>query len=385
MASSASAALALLHQQLLAGTPFELMLTDWCMPEMDGGMLLDAIAAVPEFNPLAIIVLSSAGMSARPEVTERAPILLKPVRQSELHNLIAQCIAGDLVQHLVSLEQPRVESSFSKLSGRILLAEDNPVNQEVATAMLQGMGLSLMIVNNGQEALTQLAQEHFDLVLMDCQMPVMDGFEATANIRQREVENSWPAMPIIALTANAISGDREFCLVQGMSDYLSKPFAQGQLHEVLVRWLPKRSASATITTLNSSLSATTSKVKSPVRENSVEVEIDQQIIRQLRELREGLLTRIIELFRSSSPALIAQLQEAVTEQNGDKLYKTAHNFKNSAANLGLIALAAACRECESKARQGDLYEAPQQLASIRALYELSLQALVELELREQSV
>lgn len=390
MASSASEALVLLRQHAQAGTPFGLMLTDWCMPEMDGGQLLDALAADARFNSLAIIVLSSAGMAARPEVVVRAPLLLKPVRQSELHNLIAQVIAGDLTRKFHTIEPVAKDAAHTALMGRVLLAEDNPVNQEVASAMLQRMGLGMTIANNGREAFDLVQLESFDLVLMDCQMPIMDGFEATASIRQREAELGLPAIPIIALTANAISGDREHCLSLGMDDYLSKPFSQEQLHEVLARWLPVRPAQVT-----APLSVTPAVVINPGMQPSKSVpvsnlpvlnspvEIDPQVILQLRELREGLLLRIIELFRSSSPALINQLQTAVAQGNADMLYKTAHNFKNSAANLGLIELAAACRDCESKARQGNLEQAEQQMQSIQTLYGLSLQGLVELERREQ--
>jgi hypothetical protein len=268
-----------------------------------------------------------------------------------------------------------------------LLAEDNLVNQEVARAMLQGIGVSMKIASNGQEAIDLLPLETFDLVLMDCQMPIMDGFEATASIRQREASLGLPAMPIIALTANAISGDREHCLAQGMDDYLSKPFSQAQLYEVLARWLPQRPPQ-----IQQHMSAPEPQVSAinPVGKRvplvpatAAPVEIDQQVIAQLRELREGLLQRIIELFRSSSPALLAQLETAVAERDSDLLYKTAHNFKNSAANLGLVELAAACRECEAKARHGNIEQAERQLHNIQTLYGLSQQALVELERGEQ--
>ncbi len=380
MAASAPEALALLQQHALDGTPFELMLTDWCMPEMDGGQLLDAIAADARFNHLAVIVLSSAGMAARPEVSERAPILLKPVRQSELHNLIAQIIAGDLTRKFSKPEPVSgVRPIANKLAGRVLLAEDNPVNQEVANAMLQRVGVSLKIVNNGQEAVDSLQVEQFDVVLMDCQMPIMDGFEATASIRQREATQGLPSVPIIALTANAISGDREHCLAQGMDDYLSKPFSQEQLHELLARWLPKRKVQ-----VEQPESVVSTTPVAPIPSISAPVEIDQQVIRQLRELREGLLPRIIGLFRSSSPPLLAQLELAVAQRDAELLYKTAHNFKNSAANLGLLELASACRGCEAQARQGNLENAEQQLQSIQILYGLSLQGLAELERGEQS-
>lgn len=388
MATSAPEALRLLQQQALAGTPFELMLTDWCMPEMDGGQLLDAIAADARFNSMAVIVLSSAGMAARPEVAERAPLLLKPVRQSELHNLIAQVIAGDLTRKFHVAELVTGEVAYAKLAGRVLLAEDNPVNQEVASAMLQRVGVSMKIANNGQDAFDLLQLESFDLVLMDCQMPIMDGFEATACIRQREAEMGIPAIPIIALTANAISGDREHCLAQGMDDYLSKPFAQEQLHALLARWLPERRVQTDTSTVAADTNELAAVVGSstsvgPAASTSP-IEIDQQVIRQLRELREGLLPRIIDLFRSSSPPLLTQLEMAVGQRDSDLLYKTAHNFKNSAANLGLVALAAACRDCEAKARQGNLEQAEQQLHMIQTLYGLSLQGLAELERGEQS-
>lgn len=381
MAASAPEAVALLHRQYQAGKPFKLMLTDWAMPEMDGGQLLDALAGDARFNDLAIIVLSSAGMAVRPEIVRRAPLLLKPVRQSELHNLIAQVLAGDLTVRVpAAIELANGEHKLQRLAGRVLLAEDNLVNQEVASVMLQRLGVSMKIANNGQEAADISRDENFDLILMDCQMPVMDGFEATARIRARESELGLPPTPIIALTANAISGDRENCLARGMDDYLSKPFSQQQLHELLARWLPTREEQ-----LADGWQAAADAIAAPAvidAAGSV-IEIDQQIIRQLRELREGLLLRIIELFRTTSPGLLQQLVAAVAARDAESIYKTAHNFKNSAANLGLVELAAACRECEASARQNVLEKIDTQLKMIQHLYELSLQALILLEQEEQ--
>ena len=193
-------------------------------------------------------------------------------------------------------------------------------------------------------------------------------------------------IPIVALTANAISGDREHCLAQGMDDYLSKPFSQEQLHELLARWLPERRAKAPQLETAAEIPAApapVSKQVAAVNTQTPSIEIDQDVIRQLRELREGLLPRIIGLFRTSSPPLLAQLELAVGQQDADLLYKTAHNFKNSAANLGLLELASACRDCEAQARQGHLERAEQQLKNIQTLYDLSLQALAELEQGEQ--
>src|SRR5690606_14478849 len=166
----------------------------------------------------------------------------------------------------------------------------------------------------------------------------------------------------------AISGDRDHCLAQGMDDYLSKPFTQVQLHKLLGRYLSEPLASDAL-----------------VVDQEKTIEIDPQVIQQLRDLRAGLLPKIIGIFRQASPGLIAQLQQALAEQDADLLYKTTHNFKNSAANLGLLDLAAACRECETCARKGDLDDAAQQFDNILRLYELSLAGLAELEQKELSL
>lgn len=375
LAESGADALALLNRHAKSDTPFELLLIDWAMQDMNASALLDSLGASPVFESLAVIILCPAGVAIHESLASRALMLFKPARQSELHSLIAQVAAGDFIYQPLaapSLDGPARGNADTSLApgvkplrGRVLLAEDNPVNQEVAKAMLQRMGLDMIIANNGQEALALIDRGAFDLVLMDCQMPVMDGFEASRQIRQREQAMGLAHVPIIALTANAISGDREHCLAQGMDDYLSKPFSQLQLNQVLCRWLPEQTSG--------SAPATAAKI-----------EIDQQVIRQLRELRVGLLPKIIGLFRGASPALITQLHQAVSAGDANLLYKTAHNFKNSAANLGLLDLAAACRDCEASARKGEMEDAAQRVDNILWLYDLSLEGLAEIERKELS-
>lgn len=371
LAESAAEAQVLLQKQIDTDQPFELLLTDWTMPGMNAGNLLENLAADSRFDALAVIILCPAGVAIHESIADCALMLFKPARQQELHRLIAQIGAGDFIYQSLTGTHPVKgglpgASPMPPLMGRVLLAEDNLVNQEVAKVMLQRMGLEALVASNGQEALSLIERYSFDVVLMDCQMPVMDGFEACRRIREREQDMNRPHLPIVALTANAISGDREYCLSQGMDEYLSKPFSQIQLRQVLRRWLPEQVAERA------------DESKSPV-------EIDQQVIRQLRELRPGLLPKIIHLFRGASPPLIENLRQALAHKNTDLLYKTAHNLKNSAANLGLLELAAACRECEASARKGEMEGAALQVETIVRLYELSLEGLAELERKEQSL
>ncbi|MET0356880.1 MAG: response regulator [Cellvibrio sp.] len=354
MAESAPQALALLQQAALIGKPFQLLLTDWMMPDMDGGELIDAIHKDPRLENLSTVVLSSAGMDTRPNLATKTIYLLKPVRQSELHNLIASILAGDIFKPVegaptIATEKLVNETWLPKLKGRILLAEDNLVNQEVAMAMLQRMGLQAKIANNGVEVIERLAEETFDLVLMDCHMPIMDGFEATQKIREREMTQEITKTPIIALTANAIIGDREHCLAKGMDDYLSKPFTLEQLHKILSQWLPPESAD------NSD-------------QDVASVNIDSKIIAQLKNLKAGLLIRVIDLYLESSPKLLSDMEQAVAQQDTKNLYKIAHSLKNSSANLGVTDLTNLCRDLEIKGREGDLAEAALLVTRIKKLY-----------------
>ena len=364
MTESAPQALELLKNSANDGKPFQLLLTDWMMPDMDGGELIDAIHKDPQLADLSIVVLSSAGMDTRPNLSTKTVYLLKPVRQSELHNLIASILAGDLFKEQQSAKLPAIEHAskqtwLPKLKGKILLAEDNLVNQEVAMAMLQRMGLKAKIANNGVEVIKYLAEDIFDLVLMDCHMPIMDGFEATQKIREREMTLALTKLPIIALTANAIIGDREHCLAKGMDDYLSKPFTLEQLHKMLSQWLPKDASG------NNELDISS-------------INIDSKVIAQLKNLKAGLLTRVIDLYIETSPKLLSDMEQAVTQQDTKGLYKIAHSLKNSSANLGVTELTNLCRELEIKGREGELVEATLLVTRIKKLYnavELALLAI----------
>jgi two-component system sensor histidine kinase/response regulator len=368
MAESGAQALALLQEAADIHAPFELLLTDWMMTSMDGGELIAAISRDKRLDDLSIVVLSSSGMAPNPGFTRKIVYLLKPVRQSELHNLIAGIVVDDHHNNtssdlgVAATIQTNEANWLLKLKGKVLLTEDNLVNQEVAMAMLQRLGLSAQIAHNGLEALELLEKSNYDLVLMDCHMPIMDGFEATQKIRDREINLSLPKLPIIALTANAIVGDKENCIARGMDDYLSKPFTIEQLYKILAEWLPKNERDN-----ESSLSA------------SLSVELDSKVLTQLKNLKPGLLSRVIDLYVETSPKLLLDMEQAISQKDSNNLYKIAHSLKNSSANLGVTALTELCRDLEVLGREGNLSAAEILVADIKTYYALAKDKLIAIK------
>ena len=239
-------ALAQLSAAREAGNPYGLILTDMHMPNMDGFTLIERIRQRPELATATIMMLTSAGHqgdAARCRELGVAAYLLKPIRQSELREAIARVLGArqqDGAIPLVtrfSLQDARDPSAFF----RILVAEDNPVNQRLVVRLLEKRGHHVVVAGNGREALEALGKESFDLVLMDVQMPEMDGMEATAAIREKE-KGTGLHQRIIALTAHAMKGDRERCLAAGMDSYLSKPIRPPELDQILEEYAARRSA-----------------------------------------------------------------------------------------------------------------------------------------------
>jgi PAS domain S-box-containing protein len=239
-------ALAQLSAARQAGEPFGLILTDMHMPNMDGFALVEQIRERPEISAATIMMLTSAGHrgdAARCQELGIAAYLLKPIRQSELREAIARVLgakeqkgAMPLITRF-SVQDAAEPGAFL----RVLLAEDNAVNQRLAVRLLEKRGHSVVVANNGLEAVQALEKESFDLVFMDVQMPEMDGLEATAAIREKE-KSSGQRQPIIALTAHAMKGDREKCIAGGMDGYLTKPIRPQELDEILEQYVSRRVA-----------------------------------------------------------------------------------------------------------------------------------------------
>ena len=237
-AADGTAALSWLWAQAAVHEPCQLVLLDWHMPNMSGVQLAAEIRADPALRQTPLVMLSSAGPLDDPATAATlgfAAFLVKPVREAQLH----RCLARVLHTPTARGNSPALSVKSSALPGntgvRLLFAEDNPDNQTVMQMLFEKLGYHVTIVNNGQEAIDRLARETFDAVIMDCQMPVLDGYEATRRIRLGQVPGVNPRVKIIALTAHALPGERQKCLTAGMDDYLAKPVRLSAVREVFLR------------------------------------------------------------------------------------------------------------------------------------------------------
>jgi CheY-like chemotaxis protein/HPt (histidine-containing phosphotransfer) domain-containing protein len=364
------------------GDPFTLVLLDGFLPEMDCLSLIQAVRTDPGLNTIKMVVLAPLNLTS--EFHEKARqmgvygFLTKPVRRAQLRDCLIALLSKPTATTTVATPTLSPAPRSSLFAARLLLVEDNPVNQEVAKIMLEELGCQVDIANNGCEALQRLEKQRYELVLMDCQMPVMSGFEATERIRDREKNTLLPSgqrlhIPIVAVTAHAFSGDRERCLATGMDDYLSKPFDRQQLIAVLRRWLPVNKKTATATCQPATL------LPSPAAEGTGSP-LDSGLLNNIRALQRpgapSLLGKIIGLYLDNSPALLQSSREAVAQGDAMALMEAAHSLKSSSANLGATQLATLCKELEQRGRDNDLQGAAELVDEIGKVYLSVCRALV---------
>ncbi len=360
---NAEEALRMLRNASGEGNPYDIALLDMNLPGLDGLGLARRIAADPEIRPLSLVMLTSVGAWINSNLAEEAGIravMSKPVRQSELFECLVGVVSGaDSPRRARAAAAP--ENGGSPPCGRILLAEDNLVNQQVALAMLRKLGCSVDLAMNGNEALQALEKTSYDLVLMDCQMPSVDGYEATRLLRrlERERNGSGRKTPVVALTAHAMPGDREKCLEAGMDDYLAKPFGLDALKQVLTRWLVSAEGAAP---------SRPSRGEDGQTRDAASDAIERSAIEQIRALQtEGvdILSRVIEIYLAESPSLLARLDRTIAAGDGPELWRTAHSLKSSSGNLGARRLSHLCRELETMGRNATLGGASEVLAEVQ--------------------
>lgn len=317
---NAQAGLAALIVAAQNADPFDMLLSDLHMPGMDGLALAQAIGKIPSIADTPRLLLSSGGLMSEAErkALGFAQSLLKPVRQAQLFDAIVSAL--QLSTQLPDTMDRRVinqdKDAFPDYSGKkVLIAEDNQVNQKVVLALLAKFQLKPDLAENGQAALELLAKHSYDLVLMDCQMPVMDGYEATRLLREREMSIADTSRtPVVALTAHATTEARETCLTAGMDDYLSKPFNRTALKEMLTRWLG---------------SASTSEMALQQAKTAINVALpeacwDEAVMLELLEGDEDLLIELIELFIESVPARLDELNGALAKDDLQGVVSVAH-------------------------------------------------------------
>ncbi len=359
----------------------DVAIVDQQMPRMSGTDMINKAQSKWPNNPLAYVMLSSVNQHRdRNESLQLAQHshITKPARQKDLYNCLAAALGDDSAIN-ASIDSTKLEKSV--LKGSILLVEDNPVNQEMMLEMLKLLGLNAELAENGEEAVTRLAEHEFDLVFMDCQMPVMDGFAATAAIREREAHQKGDFIqPIVALTANALEGDRQRCIDAGMSDYLSKPVSTAELRLCLQKWLIKQentlspeihTESSTESSIeNTSVERSAAPERSTPYSNStsfsdissnlpvIDHSVYQEVVAMCEQASDGFYDRLITKYIDSSAEDIESIKQAITEANGSAIKASAHRLKSSSSNWGGARVADLCQRLENAGRDETLDDAP---------------------------
>ncbi|HEY9596195.1 MAG TPA: response regulator, partial [Cyanophyceae cyanobacterium] len=426
---------------LRQGKSFDLAILDMQMPGMDGLTLAAEIRRQPESHGLPLVMLTSLGkpdnrtISIQPDF---AAFLTKPIKQSQLYEVLIRVLLGQPVKVRPSraIASPIDPNLAQCLPLRILLAEDNVVNQKVALQLLQRMGYRADVVGNGLEVLEALHRQSYDVVFMDVQMPEMDGLTATRYICKERSPSERPWL--IAMTANAMQGDREMCLQAGMDDYVSKPIQLEELVRALKncpsrlksntqvkqepfngnsttrqqqesnQWLvsPEPQSNAfsvnepanrltlpSITVIpedtpggvmvQSSPSEQTPPVSNPSVLNASKEVLDMTAFQQLREMvnQDEVVVRVIDSYLEDAPKLLQSMAEAVTQKDSSLFVRMAHTLKSSSATLGAAYLAQLCQELETSAAKNSLEVAAARVQQVEIEYAQAKAAL--LALRQQ--
>ena len=329
-------ALFMLQSEVEKNSPFDIVLIDENMPEMSGDELVRRIRQSTELSPVKLAVMKAILKNEQTDEQENKSdknvadaVLLKPIRRKELLAQIQSLMdsSADRIKNTRRNNHIDQRRNLPQSTSRLLVVEDNEVNQEVALRMLKKLGYSADIANNGAEALEKIALNSYALVLMDCQMPVMDGFEATKNIRLLKSSNS--TITVIALTANAVKENVGECLACGMNDYLSKPLTLKALEQILTKWMKPIE-----------VDIAEQGVQTITMDEESEPIVNRHILEDLRMLNEGesgeWLNSLIKTYITNSQIILEELQKAIFQQNNEMIYQQAHKLRGSSLNIGAV-------------------------------------------------
>ena len=355
----ALAALKQAHQQ---GEPFRLVLLDFHMPGMDGFSVAEQIRRDIALANTAIIMLTSAtqhGMAARCRQLGFSGYLTKPISQSDLLDAISAFVGHSQEAFEAMCADAELMTNPSRRRARILVAEDNEVNQMLATRMLERRGYEVVIAGDGRQALATYEREAFDLILMDVQMPEMNGLEATAIIRQREA-GTGEHMPIIAMTARAMKGDREECLAAGMDAYVSKPVQFDELFAAMQNVMPDVEEKAEAALAD----ATTGASDAPTTSEPLILDAPQLLANMGGDLE--FLRSVAQVFFDNWPDYLTRIEQGIRQRNHEQVGEAAHALKGALGGLQANAAYETALQLERLARAGNLSDAGQWLARLES-------------------
>ena len=366
--NDAAAAWQALEQALTEARPFDLAVLDYMMPQRDGFQLGEQISADSRFESLRLVLLTSArGIRGVQDFANLgfAAYLLKPVSMVDLRKCIGRVMSVDGKQwHLSTQPIVVTDGVVRSLSGRrILLAEDNPVNQKVGRGTLEKLGFNVDIVANGADAVEAWGSGRYDLILMDCQMPVMDGYQAAREIRTREAGKG--RIPIVALTADAMQGTEQHCREAGMDDYLTKPLNRSRLKTTLAKYLPLPTPEIT------AMSSTASDKPTAPTEDP----IDWDQFMTVTDSDPQFAQELAQVFIDSGDAALRDIRAAIANNDLPSVQRVAHSFKGSSANIRADKASGAASRLEEAARAGAIQEIPTLEQELRVEAERAIEFL----------
>ncbi|MCE5233311.1 MAG: response regulator [Xanthomonadaceae bacterium] len=393
----AAEALAQLRHAAPLGRSFahELVIVDPATVRGDAQALLRNVLREPRLERARVLLLGGGRVDdAGGRVATLARISDEAGLRAALHSLyaIADSRPAPLLASLPTpapMPTPGAADAPLRLRGKVLLVEDHPVNLQVASKLLSRLGLEVTHAAHGGEALESLARQRFDLVLMDCQMPVLDGYSATRELRKREAAAGAPRLPVIAMTAHAMAGDRERCLESGMDDYLTKPLDRGLLADTLRRWLGAQAEAAdaveppddafpglppAIAVPAPAVAAAPTPAPAPAPPSDEPV-LDSSVLDDLVDIMGDELRMLVRVFLADSPQRLDGLRAAAAQGDIAGLSAHAHALKSASANLGARTLSALAKSLELDARAGRVADPPARVAALIEAYGAAAAAL----------
>ncbi|MFN8551638.1 MAG: response regulator [Candidatus Obscuribacterales bacterium] len=354
-ASSVDEALKILKERAKSKNPFDIVITDLAMPEHDGFNLLKRIKQEKSLKNTKVFLCTGYDIKNQGEKALESGFsayLTKPVQQSRLFNSIAKVMITDDVSKELLKHEMSEGSDATPEKAMVLIAEDNPVNQKVAMLQLKKLGYGSFAVGSGRKAIEELKKRNYALVLMDCQMPDMDGFETTGVIRKSETMTG-KHIPIIGLTAHAMEGDREKCIAAGMDDYLSKPTSLEKMSKMLSKWTEES-------------------------DGKNQKDTDERLQDLEKVLPEELLAELMPLFLVSTQRSLDEIRAALVDKNLEKIIDKAHEIKGAAAGMGATKVSAISKELEFAGKASDWQTIPLHFNRLERSFEVLKKIVDEL-------